>query len=74
MSPPGRMGLVELVRCNNRMEAELVRLNLQSRGIEALLFDDGLSMAFGGSLPVRLMVLDEDRAAAQAVLDEDEAL
>lgn len=62
-------GLVELVRCPTQVEADLARLNLEAEGIHAVLFDDGLSSAFGGSLPVRVMVLAEDRDAAAAVLD-----
>ena len=33
------MALVELARFDNRIEAELARLNLGAEGIEAVLFD-----------------------------------
>ncbi|QNP44157.1 DUF2007 domain-containing protein [Sphingomonas daechungensis] len=63
------MSLVELARFENRIEAELARLNLQAEGIEAVLFDaDMHSFGWGPMIPVRLMVLDEDLADARQVL------
>ncbi len=67
------MGLVELTRFDNRIEAELARLLLQSEGIEAILFDAEMnSFGWGPMMPVRLMVLDEDRDLAEQLLAEDE--
>ena len=61
------MPLVELARFDNRIEAELARLNLGSEGIEAVLFDAGTN-SFGPMMPVRLMVLDEELAEARRLL------
>jgi hypothetical protein len=64
--------LVELARFTTRVEADLARLRLQSEGIEAILFGAEMSgLGFGSMLPVRLMVLDEDRDAAARLLAED---
>ena len=63
------MALVELARFNNRIEADLARLYLDSEGIDAILFDAEMnSYGWGPMMPVRLMVLDEDLADATAVL------
>ena len=63
-------GLVELARYSTRVEADLARLTLQSEGIEAVLFGaETGSLGFGTMLPVRLMVLDEDRERAAALLN-----
>ena len=62
-------GLVELARFDNRIEAEVARLNLEAEGIEAVLFDAEVSHFYGGwLLPIRLMVLDEQLDEARAVL------
>jgi hypothetical protein len=64
--------LVELARFSTRVEADLARLRLQSDGIEAILFGAEMSgLGFGSMLPVRLMVLDEDRDLAARLLEED---
>ena len=64
-------GLIELTRFQTRVEADLARLKLQSEGIDALLFDSETSGAgWGPIMPVRLMVLDEDRSHAEALLSE----
>lgn len=64
-------GLVELARFQNRTEAELARLNLQAEGIEVVLFGaETGSLGFGPLLPIRLMVLDEDRERALLLLGE----
>ena len=64
-------GLVELARFSTRVEADLARLRLEAEGIEALLFGAEMSsLGFGSMLPVRLMVLDEDRDRAEALLLE----
>ena len=63
------MSLVELKTFYDRFEAEIVCGRLRSEGLEALVFDGGLSASHGGALPVRLMVLDDDRAAALRILE-----
>ena len=62
------MSLVELKTYHDPFEAEIVRGRLEAEGFDVLLFDGGLSAVHGGALPVRLMVLQEDRHAALAVL------
>lgn len=63
--------LVEAARFNNRVEADLARLYLQSEGVEAVLFDTEINYFYGGLfMPVRLMVLDEDLADAEALLSK----
>ena len=65
------MALVELARFQNRIEAELARLNLEAEGIDAVLFDTEVSYFYGGLfMPIRLMVLDDDRELAQQLLAE----
>lgn len=64
--------LVELARFQNRTEAELTRLNLQAEGIEVVLFGAEMgSLGFGPLLPIRLMVLGEDRESALRLLEAD---
>jgi hypothetical protein len=66
------MALVELATFPDRMVAEMARGRLAAEGIETVLFDAGLSsLGIGMLTPVRLMVLDEDREAAERVLAED---
>lgn len=63
------MSLVELARFDNRIEAEVARLNLEAEGIDGVLFDAEIGHFFGGwFLPIRLMVLDEDVDQARTVL------
>jgi Putative prokaryotic signal transducing protein len=63
------VSLVELARFDNRIEAEVARLNLESDGINAVLFDAEISHFYGGwFLPIRLMVLDDDLADARQLL------
>ena len=63
--------LVEAARFNNRVEADLARLYLESEGVEAILFDTEINYFYGGLfMPVRLMVLDEELAFAQRLLAE----
>ena len=63
--------LVELARFSTRVEADLARLRLESEGIDAVLFGAEMSsLGFGSRLPVRLMVLDENRDRAEALLLE----
>ncbi len=65
------MSLVEVQRYSTKVEADLARLLLESEGIDALLFDDGLNHAFGAFMPVRLMVLDCEAEDALSLLAED---
>ncbi|MGF1549530.1 MAG: DUF2007 domain-containing protein [Sphingomonadaceae bacterium] len=63
------MPLVELKRYEDRIAAEIARGRLAAEGIEAVLFDAGLSsLGVGGALPARLMVAEEDRPRAAAIL------
>ena len=66
--------VVEAARFNNRVEADLARLYLESEGVGAVLFDDDINSVFGWFyallLPVRLMVLDEDLTEARRLLSE----
>lgn len=62
--------LVELARYPNAMEAQMVKGLLAADGIDAVLFDHGMNIAdsSGWLIPVRVMVLDEDLAAARALV------
>ena len=63
------MSLVELARFDNRIEAELARLNLEAEGIDAVLFDAEMnSYVWGPMMPIRLMVIEEDLAEARRLL------
>ena len=63
------MALVELARFENRIEAELARLNLKAEGVDAVLFDAEMaSFGWGPMMPSRLMVLDEDLEEARTLL------
>jgi hypothetical protein len=63
------VSLVELARFDNRIEAEVARLNLQAEGIDAVLFDAETSHFYGGwVMPIRLMVLDDQLEDARALL------
>ena len=66
------MSLVELARYNTRVEADVARLTLESHEIDAVLFDAEMHsyLGVGFLMPVRLMVLDEDRADAARILTE----
>jgi len=70
------MPLVELARIPNFTEAELLRRRLESEGVHAVCFDTGMNIAegLGMMIPVRVMVLDEDLAEAQALIAEFEAV
>ena len=67
------MSLVELARFATRIEADLARLHLEAEGIDTILFDAEANSFFGGGglASVRLMVLDEDREDALALLEAD---
>jgi hypothetical protein len=63
------MSLVTLETVFSPMEAEVIRTRLEAGGIEAVLFDAGIASLIGPGLSgVRVMVLDEDEAAARALL------
>jgi len=63
------VGLVELARFENRIEAELARLNLEAEGIDGVLFDTEMaSFGWGPMIQIRLMVLDEDLKEARQLL------
>ncbi|HEU0283712.1 MAG TPA: DUF2007 domain-containing protein [Sphingomicrobium sp.] len=63
------MSLVELARFDNRIEAELARLNLEAAGIASVLFDAEMSsFGWGPMMPIRLMVIEEDVAEARRLL------
>ena len=69
------MSLVELDRYFTTVEAEVYRMLLNSHGIDAVLFDTGFNTAEGGGMAtaIRLMVLDDDRNDAAAILADDRA-
>lgn len=64
------MALVELLR-TDRNEAHIIVGRLEAEGIPAVAFDAGTSIADGSWLliPVRVMVDEDDLAAANAILD-----
>lgn len=63
------MPLVTLATIFDPIEAEIMRTRLEAGGIEAVLFDAGITSLIGSGLSgVRLMVLDDDEAAARALL------
>ena len=67
------MSLVEAARFYNSFEAGLAQSRLEDEGIDSVLFD--LEMAtygLGLSIPVRLMVLDDDLQIAIKVLHSNE--
>ncbi|WP_442678789.1 putative signal transducing protein [Sphingomonas sp. ASY06-1R] len=57
------MSLVELARYTDRAEIALARSRLASADIESFVFDQDMLL-----VPARLMVLDDDEAAARQVL------
>lgn len=63
------MPLVTLDTVFDPVEAEIMRTRLEAGGIDAVVFDAGIASLIGPGLSgVRLMVLDEDEAAARALL------
>jgi hypothetical protein len=68
------MPLLELGRFN-RMEAHILIGRLESEGIPAIAFDGETSVGDGSYLfvPTRVMVDEEDAAAARAILRASEA-
>lgn len=67
--------LVQAGRYDNRVEADLARLYLESEGVHAVLFDTEVSNFYGffagPFMPIRLMVLDEDLDRARELLSKD---
>ena len=65
-------GLVELARFQNKVEADLARLLLESAGLTAVPFDEGMNyVGLGPIMPIRLMVRqDEYEEAARILIDE----
>ena len=64
-------GLVQAARFNWPYQAELFRLFLASRGVEAIVFDTQSSGYSEGALVgARVMVLDEDYEEAARLLAE----
>lgn len=64
------MSLVEAAKYYNSFEAGLAQSRLEDAGVDSVLFD--LEMAtygIGLSIPVRLMVLDDDLQIAIKVLN-----
>ena len=64
-------GLVELARFPNKVEADLARLLLESAGLTAIPFDEGMNYVVGPLMPVRLMVPESDYDEAARVLAEE---
>jgi|CXWL01.1.fsa_nt_gi hypothetical protein len=63
------MPLVELARYYNSFEAGLAKSRLADFEVESVIFDLEMSNYWGAlSIPIRLMVLDEDLAAARMAL------
>ena len=63
------MALVQLTTFNNRIEAELARMNLEVAGFTAMLFD--AEIGGGWLLPIRLMVAEDESEEAAALLVEE---
>lgn len=64
-------GLVEAARFNWPYQAELFRIFLESRGVSAIVFDTQSSgYSEGAMVGARVMVLDENLAEAQRLLEE----
>ena len=66
------MALVELARFYNSFEAGAAKSRLEAEGIPAVLFDTEMTwQGMGLSIPIRLMVDDEDEAVARRLLAGD---
>lgn len=66
------MALVELARFQNKVEADLARLLLESAQLEVVLFDEGMNhIGLGPIMPIRMMVPEQDYAAAAELLSEE---
>jgi hypothetical protein len=66
------MALVEVASFYDSMSAGLARARLAAEGIETILFDQGVAgLGLGMLTPIRLMVEENDRAAAEELLRRD---
>ena len=66
------MALVELARFQNKVEADLARLLLESAELDVVLFDEGMNhIGLGPIMPIRMMVPEQDYAAAAELLAEE---
>lgn len=63
------MALVELVRCDSRVEASILQAALAAAGIESFVFDGEMSW-IGGALQARVMVDDDDLSEAERIMRE----
>jgi hypothetical protein len=62
-------GLVQLAAFQNKVEADLARLLLESEGLTAILFDEGMNyIGLGPIMPIRLMVPEDEYAEAASLL------
>lgn len=62
-------GLVELARFQNKVEADLARMLLESEGLTAIPFDEGMNhVGLGPIMPIRLMVPQDQYMEAAAIL------
>lgn len=69
------MPLIEIATFNDPMTAQFARGALEAAGIDAVLFDAGVSGTYAGALalaPARLMVDEADERNARAILDTAE--
>lgn len=64
--------MFELVRTNDPVLISWLRAQLSDAGIEVLVLDEHMSIMDGSiqAIPRRIVVPDEDRAEAQAILAE----
>jgi hypothetical protein len=66
------MALVELAKFYDSLSAGAARGRLEADGVEALLFDLGMTLqGVGFAIPVRLMVDEEDLPRARRILAVD---
>lgn len=67
------MALVTLETLFDPVAAEIMRMRLEASGIDAVVFDAGIASLIGSGLSgVRLMVDDDDEAAARTLLADFE--
>lgn len=65
------MTLVEVASFPDPVGGQIALARLAAEGIEAVLFDAGLSsLGLGAMVPARLMVEEDDRAEAERLLSE----
>ncbi len=67
------MALVELARFYDSLSAGAAQSLLSSEGIDSYIFDLGMTLqGVGFAVPVRLMVDEEEKDAAEALLSRGE--